>query len=410
MIRHLYSAAWYLAEKLLPRCRPLLSDKGRRWVEGIQRSSALLQQCPSHAHVWIHCASLGEYEQAAPLIDALQARLPQRRILLTFFSPSGYEKLKSRRDITVHYLPPDTPSNMRRWIAHWRPRYAFFVRYEFWQNALFSLAAANVPTYLIAGFFRPSQPYFRWAAPFYRPIFRAFSGFFVQDETSAHTLRQFGISRVWTVGDPRIDRMAGFAPDEAVVARIRSFLPPERPVLIGGSTYPPEEAILQKVHARFPEVTLIIAPHEVSPRRIHAIQQRFPDARRWSENTPAPTSVLILDQVGLLKSAYYAADIAFIGGGFHARIHNVLEPAAAGLPIFFGPRHHDFPEAQALIHQGAAFAIHNAHDMIRQIQPLLDAAHRTRIGQKARTWIDAHRGATRRIIQQLEKEGLFDHL
>ncbi len=406
MLTHLYSAAMNAAGRILPLARPFLPARSRRWWEGVSRSHRLLDGCPRQADVWVHCASLGEYEQAAPLIEALRQRRPRWKILLTFFSPSGYDKLKDRSDLEVHYLPLDTPRHMRQWVDFWRPRWALFVKYEFWQNALLSLARAGVPTYLVAGVFRPSSPYFSWAAGFYRRLFRAFSGFMVQDRASAAVLRRAGFSGVWVTGDPRIDRVAAFAPDPEVVTRIRHLMG-DGPVLIGGSTYPPEERILQAVRAHFPELSLIIAPHDVSPDRIDAVRRRFPAARCWSENPSGPAPVLILDRVGLLKSAYFAADIALIGGGLHARIHNVLEPAAAGLPIFFGPRHHDFAEADALIRAGAALVIRNADEMIRRLPPLLDARHRSETGRRARDFIDTHRGATRRILHILEEKGLL---
>ncbi len=374
--------------------------KQRRWAEGVHRSHQLLRECPRHAHIWIHCASLGEYEQAAPLIDAIQRRFPQKKILLTFFSPSGHEKLHRHPDIEVHYLPLDTPDRTRRWVEFFRPDMALFIKYEFWPNVLQALAKAKVPTYLIAGVFRPNQPYFRWAQRFYRLPFRCFSGWFVQDDISARVLQRHGWGPVMIVGDPRIDRVVQWQPRPEILRRLRKFFPDGSAILVAGSTYPPEEQMLANVRNAFPQLRLIIAPHEVTASRIDFIQQLLPDARKWSD-PPQPTSTLIIDTIGILKDAYHIGNITLVGGGFGNRIHNILEPAAAGCPVLFGPRHHDFPEAEGLIQCGGAFVFDSPKQLLHHLDHLLNNAAYGQAGHAARAWIEQHKGATQRIMNAI---------
>ncbi len=400
MIGALYSAAVTATGHTAIAAAPVMPRKIRQWAAGVQRSHQLLNQCPQHAHIWVHCASLGEYEQAAPLLEAIEQRFPEYRILLTFFSPSGYTKLRHHPRWMVHHLPLDTPRQMRRWVEFFRPDTAIFIKYEFWRNALHALHTAGVPTYLAAGVFRADQPYFRWARPFYRSVFHCFSGWCVQDAESAEVLRRYGYGPVTVTGDPRVDRVATWRPREEVIERLRRFFPGDELVVVAGSTYAPEEKMLAQTHAHFPHVRWLIAPHEINEPHIQRLLRWFPGSRRWSDD-PHPTRTLILDTVGLLKDAYYIGHIAVVGGGFTHRIHNILEPAAAGIPVLFGPRHRDFPEARGLIQAGAAFVFALADELILRLRHLLAPPHYRIAGQQARQWINRHRGATDRIMNAI---------
>ncbi|MFN3874342.1 MAG: 3-deoxy-D-manno-octulosonic acid transferase [Flavobacteriales bacterium] len=405
--------------------RPI-SPKARRWVEGrrglwrrMEAKRAALQGC-----LWMHSASAGEFEQGLPVLEAIKAERPSLPVLLTFFSPSGYEAKQGHPIAThVEYLPADDATDARRFIGLARPRLALWVRYEFWRHWLGGLRDAGVPTHLIAGIFRPGQPFFRWYGGTHRAMLRCFDGLFVQDERSAALLSAIGLHHAVVAGDTRFDRVDA-------IARLSGPLPigqafhraMDAPVLIAGSTWPADERVLAEAMAgmRGP-FRLIVAPHEPSPGALRAAERTLPGpAVRWSAlelgmeapgrmasggppgDDPFYARTLMVDRVGLLARLYQHADIAYVGGGFTDGIHSVLEAAAWGRPVVFGPRHRKFLEAQGLIDAGGGFEARDAHGL----RAVLDRLMRDRVAREAASaaalgFVRERVGAAQRIARAL---------
>lgn len=326
--------------------------------------------------VWFHAASLGEFEQARPVLEAYRQRHPDTKVLLTFFSPSGYEVRKNYPLADrVAYLPMDTPHNARRLLDAYRPVAAFFVKYEFWYNYLRELRRRQIPTYLFSAIFRPEQyffhPYGRW---FLKQIRLCYRHIFVQNEESLQLLARHGIDAT-LAGDTRFDRVHQIAQAAEPDAVAERFLQGhDGPVLVAGSTWPPDEQLLARLHECkewFPD-RIIIAPHEIHEEHLQQIERLFPGSVRYSSLTSStsltsPTSstsqVLIIDNIGILSKLYRYATVAYIGGGFGVGIHNILEAVAYGKPVVFGPNYHKFQEAHDLIDLGGCIILDEHPDV-----------------------------------------------
>lgn len=326
--------------------------------------------------VWFHAASLGEFEQARPVLEAYRLRHPDTKVLLTFFSPSGYEVRKNYPLADrVAYLPMDTPRNARRLLDAYRPVAAFFVKYEFWYNYLRELRRRQIPTYLFSAIFRPEQyffrPYGRW---FLKQIRLCYRHIFVQNEKSLQLLARHGINAT-LAGDTRFDRVHQIAQAAEPDAVAERFLQGhDGPVLVAGSTWPPDEQLLARLHESkewFPS-RIIIAPHEIHEEHLQQIERLFPGSVRYSSLTSStsltsPTSstgrVLIIDNIGILSKLYRYATVAYIGGGFGVGIHNILEAVAYGKPVVFGPNHHKFQEAHDIIELGGGMTVDEHPDV-----------------------------------------------
>lgn len=320
--------------------------------------------------VWFHAASLGEFEQARPVLEAYRLRHPDTKVLLTFFSPSGYEVRKNYPLADrVAYLPMDTPRNARRLLDAYRPVAAFFVKYEFWYNYLRELRRRQIPTYLFSAIFRPEQyffrPYGRW---FLKQIRLCYRHIFVQNEKSLQLLARHSIDAT-LAGDTRFDRVHQIAQAAEPDAVVKHFLQGhDGPVLVAGSTWPPDEQLLARLHECkewFPS-RIIIAPHEIHEEHLRSIEALFPDSVRYShlsgsDSTASP--VLIIDNIGILSKLYRYATVAYIGGGFGVGIHNILEAVAYGKPVVFGPNYHKFQEAHDLIDLGGCMIVDEHPDV-----------------------------------------------
>ncbi|MDE6542177.1 MAG: 3-deoxy-D-manno-octulosonic acid transferase [Muribaculaceae bacterium] len=369
------------------------------------------RKAPDGYDLWIHAASLGEFEQARPLIERLRREQPDVRVLLSFFSPSGFEVRKNYEYAdTVVYLPFDTPSNVRSFLDAAAPRKAIFVKYEFWGNYMSELARRSIPVYLISAIFRKKQIFFRpWGGEF-RGILACYSHIFVQDENSKRLLDGIGIRNVTVAGDTRFDRVCDIMAAGRELHEIAAFCADSQFTLIAGSSWPQDEDIyIQWLKSR-PEAKAICAPHEFDSRRLAELLSRFGDGAMlysdYLKNAPEPSAVryLIIDCFGLLSSLYRYGDAAWVGGGFGAGIHNLNEAAVYGIPVIFGPRHGKFKEAADLMACGGGFAIARAEDGRRVLDTLYgDAKARTAAGAKAGDYISRSIGATDCILTHLYK-------
>jgi len=338
----------------------LFNKKYRRWIKGQRNWYRELKGKVNqeNRYIWIHCASLGEFEQGRPVIEAIRKEKPEYKIILTFFSPSGYDIRKDYQaaDI-VCYLPPDTPGNAFKFINLINPDKVIFVKYEFWYNYISLLRNMNIPLFLISGIFRKGQHFFKWYGAFFRKILRGFSWFYVQDQNSFDLLQSIGLNNVTIAGDTRFDRVMELTQNAREIPRIKVFMGDEK-VFIAGSSWRPDEEIMARYINGHPDVLKwIFAPHEIDAANIERLMKLFEvKCVKFSEfsGEAADARVMIIDNVGMLSSAYRYAFIAGIGGGFGKGIHNVLEPACWGIPVVFGPNHGKFREAVQLKESGGA--------------------------------------------------------
>ena len=325
--------------------------------------------------IWMHCASLGEFEQGRPLLEKIRKQQPNTCIVLTFYSPSGYEKQKNFYAADyVFYLPNDTKKQAKQFIESIRPNIAIFVKYEFWFRHLQALSKSAAEIYLIAGIFRKNQIFFKAYGRFFRNILRFFKHFYLQNQQSANLLSSIGFSNHSIAGDPRFDRVLEIAKQNEPVEGIEEFKA-YKTLIVAGSTWPPDEKLLADFAKSHPEIKIIFAPHEIQPDKIkHLEAQLAGKTIRYSniQNTQREKAdYLIIDNIGMLSKLYQYADICYIGGGFGAGIHNVLEAAVYGKPIIFGPNHRKFSEALELKKVNAAFAIQTQDELKELLEELL---------------------------------------
>lgn len=357
--------------------------------------------------IWFHFASLGEFEQGRPVLEAIKFANKEQKIIVTFFSPSGYEIRKNYALADVFYLPLDTKKNAKKFIEIVNPKYAVFTKYEFWHHYFKTLQQKEIPLYLISGIFRPSQVFFKWYGSFYRNILSCVTHFFVQNDQSMQLLKNIGFTNASLSGDTRFDRVFENAQQPKSITEISAFLD-EKPIFIAGSTWPDDEKILIKLAAKNPDWKLIIAPHEIGDTHMAEIENLFPDAIKFSNlkaemarnsSFKATAKVLIIDNIGLLSALYQYANVAYIGGGFGVGIHNTLEAAAFGLPVIFGPKYEKFQEAKDLIAIGAAKSITSADELLIAFN---NFKHNDKASADAKNYVTAKKGATKMIIKFIE--------
>lgn len=388
--------------------------KARRLCEGHKAVWTCLRHKVASAGgqwVWIHAASLGEFEQGRPLIERIKRERPGMKVLLTFFSPSGYEV---RRDYqgadAVCYLPFDTPSNARRFLDMVNPRIAVFVKYEFWGNYLTGLNRRGTPTYIISAIFRPSQVFFRPWGGMFRRMLRCFTRIYVQDEASRRLLEGIGVTDVTVAGDTRFDRVTDILRTVTDMPVLDAFCAYEATdVLVAGSSWEPDEDVIIPWLKAHPTVKSVFAPHEFDDIRLERLRHRLGDGCRLLselENDPItdPSKVrhIIVDCFGRLASIYRKATIAYVGGGFGTSIHNLNEAAVYDLPVIFGPRHQKFKEASDLIACGGGFSVGSAEDFDAIASALAaDHTRRDAAGHAAGDYIRRSVGATDIIFKQI---------
>lgn len=388
--------------------------KAKQWVDGRKDwenkiNSSIIKEKKSR--IWFHCASLGEFEQGRTLIEKLKTQDPSIFIVLTFFSPSGYEQRKNYpfADV-VCYLPMDTAGNAKYFVNAFSPTCAIFVKYEFWYHYFKELRKNNIQLYMISVIFRPSQIFFKWYGIFYRNILMNVNHFFVQDKNSSELLANIGFTNVTVAGDTRFDRVYSISKEKKKIEIIEKFMQLKQ-LFVAGSTWPEDEEILLSV-VNFlisKKYKIIIAPHEVSENRIEEIIKIFSkqfnksEIQRYSKITdPDSANVLIIDNIGMLSSVYSYGNIAWIGGGFGKGIHNILEASAFGLPVLFGPNYKKFREAVELIKAGGAFSVNNPEELIEIVSSLIiDKQKLMNSAKISENYVNSQLGATNKIIESL---------
>lgn len=410
-LRFLYSLGLALYALLLRLVAPFI-PKAAAWVAGRQGLLSRIEQAlaaEATPRLWVHCASLGEFEQGRPLIEGLRRQYPSHKIVLTFFSPSGYEVRKSWPGADyIFYLPLDTAANAQRFVAAVRPQLAVFVKYEFWYFLLRELRQHGIPAVVVAAIFRPGQVFFKPWGGFFREILGQLSHIFTQNEASAELLRGIGLARVSVAGDTRFDTVAATALAPArPLPLAEAFVADGAPVLVAGSTWPedlPALAPLLRKHAR--AMRFLIAPHEVSEAHLREVEAALPGLTvRYSQASPATVAearLLLIDNVGMLSQLYRFGRFAYVGGAFGAGLHNTLEAAAFGLPVFFGPRYQRFQEAVELVRLRCAFPVASAQELELAFDRLYyNEEARLKVQDVSLDYVHTHAGATERILSHL---------
>ena len=380
--------------------------KAKLWVNG-RKAEVLKAQGPDSSQwIWFHAASLGEFEQGRPVIEALKQAHPEFKILLSFFSPSGYEVRKNYALADkILYLPSDTPRHAKAWVQRHRFVAAFFIKYEFWFNYMWALEQAGIPLFYIALILKPSAYFFRWYGTWFRKQLKTVDHFFVQDEGTAKSLNKYGMNHVTVCGDTRFDRVAAIAEQAKPFPEVERFIS-GRKCIIAGSTWPPDERLWMTFVSRLPDdYCLIIAPHDISESHLTQIKAMFPDSQCYTElDIKKHSKILIVNIIGILSQLYQYARFVYIGGGFGVNIHNIQEPVTFGCPVIFGPKYTSFKEAVDLVALKGAFAIRNAAELESVSLRLMgDEAFFTQASETCRRYLQSQVGATKIIMQGFEK-------
>ncbi|MFH6969419.1 3-deoxy-D-manno-octulosonic acid transferase [Flavobacterium sp. FlaQc-28] len=386
----------------------LFSPKIKLFVEGRKNVFSILEEKikPSDKTIWFHSASLGEYEQGLPVIEKIKEKYPSHKIIVTFFSPSGYEVRKNNTvaDVTV-YLPLDSKSNAKRFLKLVHPEFVFFIKYEFWLNYLKELEKSKTPTYLISGIFRDSQMFFKWYGGFYRNALKAFTYFFVQNESSKQKIETIGFKNVIISGDTRFDRVVAILERDNTLDYIENFKN-NQPIIVIGSSWPKDEALIAEYINQAPDnIKFIIAPHNIKTDQIAALKSLLTKSTiLYSEKEEKDLSnynVFIIDTIGLLTKIYSYAAIAYVGGGFgNPGIHNILEPATFGIPIVIGPNFANFAEAVSLVELEGCVSVSTFNELKTVFDRLLnDAAFFKEKSKICKSFIQENKGATDTIMR-----------
>lgn len=391
------------------------NKKLRKMLDGEREAIKQIREKvdPDAQYIWFHAASLGEFEQGRPLIEKVHKEHPEYKILLTFFSPSGYEVRKNYTGADIiTYLPIDTITNARAFLRAIRPVMAFFIKYEFWYNYLHILQYRGVPTYSVSSIFRPNQIFFKWYGRNYGRVLQCFTHFFVQNEESQQLLAGIGFKNSTVVGDTRFDRVLQIKEASKQLPIVDSFVhihEEKKPLtFVAGSSWPPDEAIFIEYFNTHPSWKLIIAPHVIGEDHLKQIISLLKNKKvvRYTQTTEtdaANADVLIIDCFGLLSSVYRYGEVAYVGGGFGVGIHNVLEAAVWSIPVIFGPNNAHFAEAQGLKHNGGGFEIHNLEDFSKYIQRFeVETNFRLERGIAGGKYVAALAGASNKVLNNIQ--------
>lgn len=388
----------------------LFNPKARQFVKGRKNwRKKLAEKIETNArYIWVHCASLGEFEQGRPLIEEIRKQFPEYRILLTFFSPSGYEIRKNYElaDV-VMYLPVDTRRNAKKFLQLVQPEKAFFIKYEYWYFYIDELKKRNIPLFIVSAIFRENQHFFKnslWGK-WYRQMLLKTDHFFVQNEKSAQLLQTIGLNNFTVSGDTRFDRVATIANGAKEIPIVEKFKN-SQPLLIAGSTWKPDEELLAGFINSRPNLKVVFAPHEVTPANMNRLEQLLKTSHirlsKARENEIDRYQVLIIDSIGLLSSLYRYGNVAYIGGGFGVGIHNILEAATFGLPVIFGPNYEKFKEAVDLKNLGGAFPIQNTEQLESKLNDFLtDNSKLAEASKVCKNYIEKNVGSTNLILKKV---------
>jgi len=411
----MYSLAIHLYALIVALVSPF-NKKARMMRLGQWKTNSILRDKIDRKakYIWFHAASLGEFEQGRPMIEKIRAEHPQYKILLTFFSPSGYEVRKNYKGVDVIcYLPFDTPIRVLKFVHYVQPVMAIFIKYEFWMNYLTELKRRGIPVYIISAIFRPQQLFFRWYGKPYRRIFSCYRHIFVQDQASRDLLAHYKITNVSIAGDTRFDRVIDIRKQAHDIPIVEKFVAVGTDrmhlTLISGSTWPPDEEMLIRYFNEHPQLRLIIAPHEIHREHLMYIESllKRPSVRLsdllHDDTLVEDKDCLIVDSFGLLSSIYRYGSLAYVGGGFGAGIHNTLEAAVYGIPVVFGPKFQKFKEARDLITVGGGFTVDDERSFREKLDELLgDEKMLTQCGEKAGLFVNGNAGSTDKILKEIE--------
>jgi 3-deoxy-D-manno-octulosonic-acid transferase len=395
------------------RVASLFNKKAKLWVRGRinifdQLSSSFAKN--KNSVIWMHCASLGEFEQGRTILEAIKKQNPETKILLTFFSPSGYEIRKNYPLADwVYYLPADSPGNAKKFIEIIKPSQVIFVKYEFWYYYLRELKKQQIPTYLISAIFREKQTFFSWYGGLFREMLFCFNKIFVQDKASAQLLEGIDYKEYEVTGDSRLDRVTAIKKQAKTFPVLETFSKNAK-VIICGSTWPADEKILSDFAKNNPDYKLVIAPHQIDGKHLKEIADIFDFTKTlfYSQNPDnselKEAKILIIDNIGMLSSLYYYGHIAYIGGGFGAGIHNILEAVVYEIPVVFGGNYHKFREAVDLIEAGVAFEISDQQTLTETAVQISENSRANKIKEKIAEYLKKNTGATEKILNGI-KEG-----
>ncbi len=398
------------------RIASIWNPKGDLWVKGREgifgKIESEIKTLPSKP-IWMHCASLGEFEQGRPLLEELKRNDPSVKIVLSFFSPSGYEVMKNYAGVDfIFYLPMDSPINAKRFIDAINPSLVLWVKYEYWFYYLKELKQRNIPTILVSGIFRKNHPFFKWYGKIWVEMLNAFSHFFVQNEESKELLSNLGFNDNVTVnGDTRFDRVLEIAQQFQAIPFISEFCG-NSIVIVAGSTWEEDEIELMHFIKVNPQMKFIIAPHEINAENLEDVREMFPDAHFYSQLTSPPifaSNILIIDNIGMLSRLYQYATIAYVGGGFGKDgVHNVLEAAVYAKPVVFGPEFEKYEEAIGLIETGGAISVEGPLGLESVLNEMLkDKKVLKERGDVAVAYVKQHKGASKKIIQFIQEKRLL---
>jgi 3-deoxy-D-manno-octulosonic-acid transferase len=405
----IYNFLLLFASQLL-KFLALFSPKLNLFVEGRKSVFETLKNKIQEVDktIWFHAASLGEYEQGLPVIEKVKQKYPNHKIIITFFSPSGYEVRKNNTvaDVTV-YLPLDTISNAKQFLKVVHPEMVFFIKYEFWPNYLNELKSQNIKSYLISGIFREKQAFFKWYGGFYRNALKTFDYFFVQNDSSKTLLQSIGIKNVMVSGDTRFDRVVTILEKDNTLDFIAAFKNNQTTIVIGSSWPKDEELLVNYINKSTENVKFIIAPHNINVEQITNIKSQITKSSvLFSQKSNIDLSsfqVFIIDTIGILTKIYSYADIAYVGGGFgNPGVHNLLEPATFGIPIVIGPNYSHFAEAIALVGLEGCVAVKNQSELNDAFNLLLqNEEERSEKGHICSTFVQMNKGATEQILNNI---------
>ncbi len=414
-MQFLYTLGIYLYVAIIRIAAPF-NKKANQWITGRKEVFSSLEkwrtQNASEEVLWFHCASLGEFEQGRPVMEAIRKTNSSIKIALTFFSPSGYEVRKHYSGADwIGYLPADTPSNAKKFIEILRPKGILVVKYEYWAHYFFEAKKSGTPLFMVSAILRPEQRFFGVLGSFWKKVLGCVTHFYVQTEKTKELLDGIGFRNATLTGDTRFDRVISIANEAKVIAELEQYCK-DHLVIIGGSTWPPEERILAACarHTHKRALRWIIVPHEVYAEHIRGIQSQFASSVLWSdlkEGKDNGCNVLIVDTIGLLSSAYRYADLTLIGGAFGKGLHNILEAATWGMPVVFGPNHQKFEEARGLIDAGGGQSFATEDTLIARINHLIEADNeRKAMAEKSKSFVLSRGGATEMIIKDLATRGV----
>ena len=414
-MRFLYDLGIGLYTLLLRLISPF-HPKAKLWVQGRKGLFVRMEQTIEKGcrPIWFHFASLGEFEQGRSVMETVKKKYPQQKILITFFSPSGYEIRKNTPLADyVFYLPSDTAKHARRFLDIVQPKFVVFTKYEYWYHYFKELKHRDIPLFLISAIFRENQVFFKWYGGFFREILKNVTFFFAQNMDSVLWLKAIHIKQAGLAGDTRFDRVVELPQQRRSISEVEQFIGASKNVLVAGSTWTPDERLLSAWLTVQKRWKVVLAPHEVHASHLQELEETFPTALFFSRFSGyklpeiEQASVLIIDNIGMLSSLYGYGQLAYIGGGFGVGIHNTLEAATYGMPVIFGPNYTKFQEAVELIEEGAGFSVATTEEFVQLVQTLSDTDKRTSAAETAANYVRKKAGATQIIMKYLESEGLL---